>query len=167
MNTRILLLLGLVACSGGPIDTATDTDTDTDVPALTCAEISATGTLAISVSLLTDLIPSMDEPPVGIFYGSVFAGEDVTGAGPSDTAVPIADITTGTLDLTSGGPVDAALSIPNIPACTIAILGCLDTDANDCDKHDPVTFPNNNRFQVAGGATPTPVTVYLRLLNPS
>lgn len=165
-----LLLVALVGCTGAPdSDSDVDSDVDTDTTPLTCAETSATGTIALSIAFETDLAGAMDEGevPVGIFYGQVFRGEDVSGAGPVDAAVVLAEIETGEVDVTDGGPTDAELAIDDVTACTVVILGCLDTDANGCERHDPVTLPNNNRFPIAGGATPTPVTVFLGLLNPS
>ena len=71
------------------------------------------------------------------------------------------------VDLTDGGgPVDLATTVADLPACRVVILGCLDSDDNDCELHDAITLPNDNGFLVLGGAS-TPVQVFLGLLNPS
>jgi hypothetical protein len=165
---HVLWSVLLVACKGGePVETdGGDTDvTDTAPPA--CADATATGTLALSFEMEADLIPSMDEPPVGTFYGSVFDAADVTALGPNDGAVALEDFSVASVDLTAdGGPTAAMYTTGQLPACYVAVLGCLDSDGNDCDRHDPVTHPNDNRPLVVADAE-TAFTVEMNLLNPT
>ena len=46
------------------------------------------------------------------------------------------------------------------------VLGCLDSDGNDCDTQDPITVPNENKFAIAESGT-TSFTVFLWMLNPT
>jgi hypothetical protein len=169
MKAHLLVFLFAAACTPDPVDSDTDTDSpaDTDATPVACADATTTGSLALSLAMEEDYIPSMDEDPIGTFRASVFRGEDVSGIGPVDGAVALADIEVADVDLTDGGgPVDLAHTVADLPACRVAILGCLDSDGNDCDQHDAITLPNDNMFVVIEG-TATPVQVFLGLLNPS
>lgn len=167
MKTLPWFVLFVAGCSGGAAETETDTAVDTDTGPTSCADATATGALALSLAMEADYIPSMDEPPVGTFRASVFRGEDVSAIGPNDGAVSLHEIEVAGVDLTvDGGPVDLATTVADLPACRVVILGCLDSDANDCDQHDAITLPNANGFVVVADAT-TPVQVFLGLLNPS
>ena len=166
MKTLPFFVLFVTACSGGAVDSDTSAPVDTDTGPVTCADATTTGSLALSLAMEEDYIPSMDEPPIGTFRASVFRGEDVTAIGPVEGAVALDDIEVANVDLTTGGgPVDLATAL-ELPVCRVVILGCLDSDANDCDQKDAITLPNDNGFQVVVGVS-TPVQVFLGLLNPS
>lgn len=167
MKTLPFFVLFLCACTGGAAETETGSGVDTDTVPTTCADATVTGSLALSLAMEADYIPSMDEPPVGTFRAAVFRGEDVTAIGPNEDAVSLHEIEVANVDLTGdGGPVDLATTVADLPACRVVILGCLDSDLNDCELHDAITLPNDNGFVVIGGAT-TPAQVFLGLLNPS
>ena len=165
MKTLSFFVLLVAGCTGGAPET--DSPADTDTAPVACADATETGSLTLSLAMEADYIPSMDEAPVGTFRASVFRGEDVTAIGPNDGAVSLHEIEVAGVDLTDGGgPVDLATTVADLPACRVVILGCLDSDDNDCELHDAITLPNDNGFQVVGGAS-TPVQVFLGLLNPS
>ena len=148
-------------------DTATADDTGTTAP-VACADATATGTLAVSFSMEADYIPSMDEPPVGIFYGAFYSAADVTNTGPVAGAEPWAQLIVPGVDLTDpvGGPTDALATTDAIPACEVVLLGFLDSDDNDIDAGDPVTFPvAPNTVTVAADMT-SPFTAFFGLTNP-
>lgn len=166
--TTLLLLL---ACSGGDSKESGDStvqdsqDTGTDDG---CSTVEGkTGTVALSFQMEWDYIGSMDEPPVGDFKGSVFACKDASAVGPVDGATSLLDITVA-LDLsTSNGDATGVLYTSDpLPAQSVWILGCLDSDANDCDKHDLITRPSENKVVVAPDAE-TPFTIFFGMLNPS
>jgi hypothetical protein len=148
-------------CTGGkPADTATDdTGTHDTAPA-------GPGTLSLSFEMDEDYIPQMDEPPVGSFLGSVYAEADASSIGPNDGAVPLFDLQVDDIDLSDGGGPTAVLYTSDpLDAQIVWILGCLDSDANDCDHNDPITVPNTNKVQVVA-ATDTQFNVYFGMLNP-
>ena len=158
-----LLLLGCdpkgddTAAPGGGNDTSADT---------TATE----GTLALTFAIDTDYQAAMDEPAVGTFYGAYWLGEEVTSLGPDDGAVSLGSIEVE-VDLTDANPTAVLTTSPALPATEIVILGFLDSDANadaddpGPDDRDPVTLPNDNDFDVVGGAETT-VEVFFGLLNP-
>lgn len=125
------------------------------------------GTLSLSFRMDADYIPSMEEPPVGTFRGSIYAEADASSVGPVDGASPLLDFSVAGVDLSSdGGPTAALYTSDPLAPQIVWILGCLDSDDNDCDKSDPITVPNENKVIVAAG-TDTPFTVFMGLLNPS
>ena len=136
-----MVLMVAVGCGGDkdgsdsgaePTDTAGDTDAQTG-PA----------TLHLSFDLDPDLIPTMDEPAAGTFKGSVFAEADASAVGPNEGAVPLADFESEPIDFDTTGGVRANLAtVGPIDAQIVWILGCLDSDANECDTHDAITVPN-------------------------
>ena len=152
-------------------DTAADTsgtdDTGTDTP-VACGDATATGTLDVSFSMETDYIASMDEPAAGTFYGAFYAAADVTNTGPVAGSEPWGQLVVSGVDLMEplGGPTQALASSDPLPACEIVLLGFLDSDDNDIDAGDPVTFPvaPNTVTVVADAATP--FTAFFGLTNP-
>lgn len=154
-----LLFPLLIACTGASV-------TDSDDSAVDSADTSP-GTLALAFQMEEDLIVSMDAPPVGTFYGSIYAEEDATAAGPYDDAVSLEDLSAD-LDLTDhGGPTGVLYTTQPLDAGVVWVLGCLDVDADGCgDEDDPITVPNENKVVVANGAE-TPFTVYMSMLRPS
>lgn len=148
----ILLLPLLVACSSEKDDTGT--------PA------PGPGTLTLSFQMDDDYLASMDEPAVGTFRGSIYAEADASAVGPVDGAVSMQDLEVADIDLTdAGGPTAAMVTTDPFDAQIVWILGCLDTDGNDCDHNDPITVPNDNKVEILADAD-TPFTVYFGMLNP-
>lgn len=167
-----LLIPLLLACMGEKTtvdDTAppddSGEDSGTDDP---CFRVDGgAGTLALTFEMDADYIEVMSEPPVGTFYGSVFACEDASAVGPNDDATALLDIEIGGLDLSSeGGPVDPGFTTDAVSAEYVWVLGCLDSDGNGCDKGDPVTVPSANRVVVVPDQS-TAMNVYFGILNPS
>lgn len=150
------LTLALLACGG----------TAGDDSAATGAGTAATGpgTLTLSFGIEPDLIPGMATDPVGTFNGSIYRDEDASAIGPNDGATSVEDLDVA-LDLTNGDVADAATTGQLDPGI-YWILGCLDVDANGCDKDDPITVPNENKFLVEP-ETDSPARVFFSLLNPS
>jgi hypothetical protein len=69
------------------------------------------------------------------------------------------------LDLSDGGgPSDVAWTSEALDPQTLWILGCLDSDDNECDCGDPITVPNDNKVIVSSGTNS--ITVRMELLNP-
>lgn len=123
-------------------------------------------TLHLSFDLDPDLIPTMNEPAMGTFRGSIFAEADVSAVGPNDGAVALVDFTSDPLDFgTVGGVLANMATVGPIDAQIVWILGCLDSDGNDCDQGDPITIPNENKLQILPGDGD--YTVTMTLLNPS
>lgn len=157
-----MLIAALLACIPPTADTA-DTGDSGDTAD---TGDSATATLQLRFVLDADLIPEMAEPPVGIFRGSIYAEADATGFGPTEGAVSLLDFASDPIDLSAGGgPSAVAFSGGELEAQVIWILGCLDSDGNDCDKDDAITVPNDNKFAIVTG--PNPIDVTMELLNPS
>ncbi|MDP2314564.1 MAG: hypothetical protein Q8P41_16800 [Pseudomonadota bacterium] len=156
-----LALSSLLGCTGSVAD---DTALDT-------APVVATGpgTLALSFRMDDDYLATMakaGESPVGPFYGSCFKEEDASATGPVDGAVPLFDIEVA-LDLSAdGGPTGVLYTTEPLEPQIVWILGCLDADANGCEEADPITLPNENKFQIAAEAE-TPIEIYFGMLNPS
>lgn len=164
MRVLALAAVGLaVGCGGDKVkesgDTASPSDTlDTTTP-------TGPATLHLSFDLDGDLIPTMDEPAVGSFKGSIFAEADASAVGPNAGAVPLVDFESDPLDFgTAGGVLADMATVGPIDAQVVWILGCLDSDANECDMHDPITVPNENKLQILPGDGE--YTVTMSLLNP-
>jgi hypothetical protein len=154
-----LLGLALAACGG-------DAD-GTDTPADHSGGATPTGpvTVGLGIDLDADLIPTMAEPAVGVFRGSVFAEDQATSFGPIEGAVSLQDFTTEPLDFgTAGGTLTTTTELGPLDPQILWVLGCFDGDDNDCDAGDPITVPNENKFQV--DATTTTLTLTLSLLSP-
>jgi hypothetical protein len=146
-----LLLTVLLGCSKEGVDTDSGAAT-------------GPGTLLLSFELEEDLIPSMSEDPVGDFRGSIFVEDDASSIGPNEGAEAVENITVS-LDLSSGEVADAYTTGELEPGI-YWILGCLDTDGNDCETDDPITVPNENKFLVEAGQQSAAV-VTMSLLNPT
>lgn len=159
MRTALpFLTLLAVACTGTSDSAAGDSAVDT-AP-------TGPGTLALAFQMEADLIPSMDEPPVGTFEGSIYAEDDCTAVGPVDGAASLEDFSVA-VDLTDGGGPTAALyATQPLDPQIVWIVGCLDTDANGCgDVGDPITVPNDDKVIVVAEAA-TPFTVQMNMLRP-
>ena len=158
------LLLLLVACTS-ETDSAGN---DTAETGLDTADSGSNepGVLVLSFRMDVDNIDNMEEPPLGTFKGSIYAEDQSTAIGPIDGAVSLIDFEVLNIDLsTTGGPTAALWSSDPLPSQKLWVLGCLDSDANDCDKKDPITVPNENKLLLAAGGE-TPFTVYLGMLSP-
>ena len=151
------LLLLLVACTSSEKETGDSAGTPT-------TECTGPGALDLTVAMTTDLQVSMDEPAVGTFRGSVYAEADASAIGPNDGASSLLDFTIEGVDLTTGVDADVSTTDPIDPQI-VWVLGCLDSDANDCDTNDAVTIPNENKVAVVCG-DPTPFEIYLGILQP-
>ncbi len=136
-----------------------------DDSAGTTAPCTGPGALDFTVAMTTDLTVSMDEPPVGTFRGSVFAEADATAIGPNDGAASLLDFTLDGVDLTATGIDSDVTKSDAIDPQIVWVLGCLDSDGNDCDENDAVTIPNENKVEVACG-DPTPFEIFLGILQP-
>lgn len=148
----ILLLSALLACSSEGDDTG--------------AALPGPGTLTLSFQMDDDYLASMEEPAVGTFRGSIYAEADASAIGPVEGAVSMQDLEVADIDLTDGGgPTGALVTTDPFDAQIVWILGCLDTDGNDCDTSDPITVPNDNKVEIVADAD-TPFTVYFGMLNP-
>ncbi len=151
-------LLLTVACTS-PADDSASKDTDTTAPC------TGPGALDYTVAMTVDLQVSMDEPAVGTFRGSVYAEADASAIGPNDGSSSLLDFTIEGVDLTATGiDADVTTSDPLSPQI-VWVLGCLDSDDNDCDENDVVTIPNENKVEVLCG-DPTPFEIYLGILQP-
>lgn len=163
------LLLLFLACSGGSKESAeptTDSGTETTTDGCSTVE-GKTGTLALSFKMEWDYLGSMEEPPVGHFLGSIYACKDASAIGPVDGAVSLLDVDVEMdLSQSNGDPTAVLYTSTALPSESVWVLGCLDSDANDCDKHDLITRPTQNLVVVAPDAE-TPFTVFLGMLNPS
>lgn len=150
-----MVFFALFACS-------TNTDSgaaDSAPPAPTVA------TLSLSFQMDGDLIENMSEPPVGIFRGSVYAEDQASPVGPVEGAVSLLDFESGEIDLSvAGGPSEVAFAGGELDAQVIWVLGCLDSDANECECDDPITVPNDNKVGIVLGDNP--ITVKMELLHP-
>jgi hypothetical protein len=153
-----MTLLFLLACTG---DT---TSSDSALP--------TEGTLALSFLMDDDWIVSMDEEPIGTFYGSFWYGYDVEVTGPVEGAESLGEIEVENVDLRDGGGPTAVLFTSGpLPAEEIVVLGFLDSDNNAVagdegpETGDPVTLPADNDFDVVAGAE-TAVEIYFDFLNP-
>lgn len=151
--------LMLAACSGGGDSTADSADKTGTTP-------TGPTTLSLSFKMEDDLIPSMSEPAIGTFRGSIYDDADANSIGPVDGAVSLHDFVVENVDLSDGGGPTGVLYTTEIAAARVWILGCLDSDLNECDQADPITLPNDNHPPLTAGVD-NPVEVYLGLLNPS
>lgn len=158
------VFLSMFACA----DKSTDTSAAQDSAVV---ETPSTGTLALRFSIDEDYAAMMDEPPAGIFYGSFWHEDDVDSLGPIEgsEAIFVMEVT---IDLPMDGSQSEVLwTQEDLPAEKIAILGFLDSDANNDpdntnpDAKDPVTIPSENKFNVVGGET-TEVNVFMSMLYP-
>lgn len=148
----LLLALALACADKAPADSTPDSQPPT-----------GPGTLLLSFRMEEDLIPSMEEPPVGTFRGSIFAEADAEPTGPIEGAVALLDIAVA-IDLSLGPAVDVfttELLDPQI----VWVLGCLDSDDNDCDVKDPITVPTENKAQILPETT-TSFEVFMGMLRP-
>ncbi len=154
------VLLTFLACTAGsgdsgPADTGGDTAPVDDGPA----------TLYLSFQMDDDLIDNMSEAPAGTFRGSIYREDDATAIGMNDGAESLVDFESDSLDLSgNGGPSAIAWTSEPIDAQTLWILGCLDSDTNDCECGDPITVPNDNKVVVTPGSNA--ITVKMELLHP-
>jgi hypothetical protein len=146
----------LVGCSGG---SGTDESGDTSAPSTDPA------TLTLAFDLDADLIPTMSEPAAGFFHGSVYAEDQASAIGPTDISETLADFDSLALDFgTEGGLSAPSATVGPIDPQVVWILGCFDPDDNGCDCADPVTVPNENKFQLTSGENA--ITITMSLLNP-
>lgn len=155
----VVVTMWLVACSGGS-DPGDDGTAETGT-----APAEGPATLVLSFDLDADLIPTMEEPAAGTFHGSVYAEGDASAIGPNDGAVPLVDFSSDALDFGTAGGVSApSATVTPVDPQVVWILGCFDSDANDCDCADPITIPNENKFQITPGENA--LTLTMSLLNP-
>lgn len=162
------MLVALLAWGLGcaPADDADSGAADDTGPSDTAAA-TGPGTLSLSFRLDDDYLAAMDEPAVGTFRGSIYADEDATATGPVDGAEALQDVEVAGVDLSAGGGPTGVLHVtaPLDPQI-VWVLGCLDTQGDDCgDSGDPITVPNENKFQVVAGAE-TPTEVFFGMLLP-
>lgn len=159
----MILTLLLAACNP-EADSGIDTADTQPEPSDTAS--TEPGVLVLSFQMDVDYIDNMEEPPLGSFKGSIYAEDQSTAIGPIDGAVSLIDFEVLNIDLsTTGGPTAALWSSDPLPSQKLWVLGCLDSDANECDKKDPITVPNENKLLLAAGGE-TPFTVYLGMLSP-
>lgn len=159
-----LVLLTLLACTGGEEDSGDSAVVDTAPP-------TGPGTLAISVKMDDDMVEDLvedGESASAMVNGSIFAEADVEpSSGPVEGAVSLGDFS-AMVDLSvDGGPSDVIFTTTPIEPQIVYILGCMDSDANaDCgDEGDPVTLPPTNKAQIAAEAE-TPFTMVLGIRRP-
>lgn len=158
---RLILLLALAGCATGA-DSSGDSAGE---PACDTADTAEPGVLGVQFVLDADLVDNMEEPPVGAFHGSIFAEDQATATGPIDGAVSMVDFQVDLDFTTSTDPTAVLWTSDPWPPQKLWVLGCLDSDANDCDKKDPITVPNTNKFLLASCGE-TDVTVNMELLSP-
>ena len=122
-------------------------------------------TLALAFAMDGDLIEDMQEAPIGVFRGSIYAEADASAIGPVEGASSLVDFVSAEVDLSAdGGPSGTAWTSEPIEAQTVWILGCLDTDDTDCECGDPITIPNDNKVVLTG--CPNSLTVQMEMLHP-
>jgi hypothetical protein len=139
-------------------DPACEADTAAD------GDLGADGTLGLTFRMDMSLEDDMRDLPIGPFEGSLYAGDDVSSAGPVDGAVPIADLHLDRLDLVhSPDGTDVLLVVDPAPGGRVCVVGCLDPQGNGCGSGDPATVPDQNRGVVDG---PTTLEVYLGVIVP-
>ena len=164
MSLFVLAWIGCATQTTDSADTGSDSAADTADSADTASD--EPGVLGLMFSLDVDLIPDMEEPPIGNFRGSIYAEDQASALGPIDGAVALADIEIALDFFTTSDTTGVLWTSDPWPAQKLWVLGCLDSDGNDCDKKDPITVPNTNKFLLAPGGE-TDVTVSMELLNPS
>ena len=162
-----MLALLLAACTGAVVDSSGEPPDTADSAAAT-----GPGTLAISVKMEDDLLVDLaadGETAIAMVSGEVYAEADVNPAtGPLDGVVALGEFAVD-VDLSiEGGPSPVVYTTDPLDPQIVYVLGCLDSDLNgDCgDAGDPVTFPTQNKFQVAAGVE-SPITMELGLRRPS
>ncbi len=158
-----MILSFLVACVG--MDSGLHGNFEFEVDAMDTASSTGPGTLALAFQVDADLVPEMDEPPVGVVLGAVYAEADADEVGSNDGAVPLYEFSTDPLDLVDPDGSQVAVTTPLLDAQAVWILACLDSDGNGCECADPVTLPNDNKVLVVG-AEETTFHVTLGLLHP-
>lgn len=155
---RFGLLAVLVACAGDEPGDGAPTPSETSEP-------TGPVTLSLAIDLDADLIPTLDEPAVGQFRGSVFAEADAGSFGPIEGAESILDFTTEELDFgEAGGVLETGTTLGPLDLQVVWVLGCFDTAGDDCESGDPITIPNENKFLLE--ATTEALTLQLNLLQP-
>ncbi|MBM4367777.1 MAG: hypothetical protein FJ102_16310 [Deltaproteobacteria bacterium] len=153
-GSRVILLL--LACTGNEPDSSDSASEDSG---------ATLATLQLSFQMDDDLIEGMDEPPAGVFRGSIYREDDATAVGMNDGAESLVDFESSSLDLSDGGgPSAVAWTSEPLEPQTLWVLGCLDSDANDCECGDPITVPNDNKFAVVPGDNA--LTIRMELLHP-
>lgn len=159
----VTLLSGALACAPA----ATDADSGATADTADTAAATGPGTLALSFRLDEDYVAAMAEPAVGTFRGSIFAEDDASSTGPVDGAEALQDLEVADVDLTAGGGPTGVLVVTSpLEPQVVWILGCLDTEGDDCgDPGDPITVPNENKVAVVA-ATETSVEVFFGMLMP-
>lgn len=172
LSLSAMLLLG--GCSGSgeegtptPEPTAEPTEAPTPTPEPTPEPTPPTGEgqLAITFDWESDWAEVMDEPPVGMFYGAIFNGEDVdngTGPEPGSEALEGFELA---IDLTAG-KTSVVYTTGLLPVGEVYVLGYLDSDGSGNtypDDGDLVTMPGDNDFDVIKDTT-TEITVYFDMV---
>lgn len=159
-----LVLVHLLACSGGAEDSGDSAVVDTAPP-------TGPGTLAISVKMDDDMVADLvadGESANAMVSGSVFAEADVEpSSGPVEGAASLGDFGL-MVDLSNeGGPSAVIYTTDPIDPQIVYILGCMDSDSSgECgDEGDPVTLPPTNKAQVVAEAE-TPFTMVLGIRRP-
>ena len=173
VRSRSVLAVQMALVSAALAGCSTDSDDSSDAGASGAggAIPDGMGTLALRFAMDADYIPDLDLEPTGTFRGTVFPGDGVTASGPDEGLEGLLSITVEDIDLAGGGPTGVLHVTEPLPAMVVAVLGFLDEDKNTDaavpgpDTHDPVTFPNTNRFEVVAGEE-TEVEVYFGLLYP-
>lgn len=162
------MILLLLACTGAEVeaDSAAPDDDTGDGP-VACDGVTETGTLTLSFAMNADYIPSMEEgeEPKGTVYGAIFDFADMNAVMALEDVPEFASIERTDVDLTGGGPDDVTFVTDPVPACSVIVVGCLDSDANGCEKGDPSTVPPQNVATVEAGGD-VPFQMYFGLLNP-
>ena len=154
------MFLLLVSCVGTETDSAAKMDTGPYPP----------GTLAMRFDIDHDYRDAMEEAALGPFEGAFWRADQVDALGPMEGAEDLGGISVAEVDLT-GDPTAVLFTSLDLPPIEVVVLGFVDSDGNAAegdggpDKKDPVTLPNENRFQVVSGAE-TEVTVYFGFLHP-
>jgi hypothetical protein len=166
LYTLCFILMLLPGCKkAGSSDTAADKGAATHASGGSPETTFGNGTLSLRFSIDDDVAESMDMAPAGVFLGEIYNAEDVTGLGPDEGAVPLADFTV-TLDLAADGtPSGVVYTTPLIEIAEVSVLGTLDVDeSGDASGGDPITLPHLTSFDVLEGTSE--VVVELNMLYP-
>lgn len=147
-------MLLLIACTGSEDSQPQDTEPTAPTEAV----------LQLAFEIDDDLLTVMDEPAQGSFHGSVFAEADAGATGPVDGADSLFDFVSDPLDLSSSTSSGLAYVSEPFSPQIVWVLGCLDSDGNDCDSGDAVTIPNENKFEAVAGDNA--LTIQLNILQP-
>lgn len=154
------MVLLFLACTARPEDSSPTVDTGP----------FPVGTLALRFDMDHDYREAMEEEAIGPFEGSFWRADQVDALGPMEGAEDLGGISVAEVDLT-GEATDVLFTSMDLPPVEVVVLGFIDSDLNAADgdggpdKKDPVTLPNENRFQVVSGAE-SEVTVYFGFLHP-